>query len=242
MKMVLQKFIADNTHHSRRSAEALIKNSKVKVNGELAVLGMRVDETDIVLVEGGKVEIKQKKYYIILNKPVGYTCTSRKFKEELNVFDLVKTEENIESLLHVVGRLDKNSRGLALLTNDGALTQKLTHPSFEHEKEYEVEIKNQKLHLNRKEIQRIIENFKKGVDIGCEDGIVRAKDVEYIGDNKFRVILTEGKKRQIRRMFESVGWGVVDLLRTRIGKLRLDELKEGKWRFLKEAEIKNFKF
>jgi len=229
MKIVLQKFIADSGYCSRRKAEDLIRNGEVRVNGKVAALGGRVDDGDEVLVEGKIIKTESEKYYIVLNKPVGYTCTNRKFKDEKNVFDLVDVKER----LHVVGRLDKNSRGLVLLTNDGDLTQKLTHPSFEHEKEYIVKIKNQKL-----KIKDILENLNSGVDIGERDGVILAKDVKYLGHEKFMIVLTEGKKRQIRRMFEAVGCEVLDLVRVRIGGIKLGNLKEGEWKHVKPHNFK----
>ena len=238
MKIVLQKFIAQSGYCSRRQAEELIRLGKVLVNGELAELGMKADEKDEVRVRGhrqsgaGKrIAINKEKIYIILNKPRDYTCTNRKFEGEKNVFDLVKIKER----LFVVGRLDKDSRGLVLLTNDGDLTQKLTHPKFEHEKEYLVTITNCQLQITNDEI---IKKLKEGIEIGDGDGVVRVKNIKYLGDNKFAIILTEGKKRQIRRMFKAVGCDIKDLVRVRIGNIELEKLPEGKFRFLNESKVK----
>ena len=228
MKIVLQKFIAESGYCSRRQAEELIRLGKVLVNGELAELGMKVDDKDEVKVRGKRVAINKEKIYIILNKPKNYTCTNRKFEGEKNVFDLIHAPER----LFVVGRLDKDSRGLVLLTNDGDLTQKLTHPKFEHEKEYIVEISNFQFPISKQFINDLILKFEKGVDIGEGDGIVKAKDIKYLGANKFKIILTEGKKRQIRRMFKSVGCDIKDLVRVRIGKIELGNLKEGKYKYI----------
>jgi len=230
MKIVLQKFIAQSGYCSRRKAESFIVNEKVLVNGEIAHLGMRVDENDEVKICGKKIEPETKKKYVILNKPTGYTCTNRSFKNEKNVFNLVKVDER----LFVVGRLDKNSRGLVLLTNDGELTQKLTHPSFEHEKEYEVQLLINNLQFS---IKDIIKKVKAGIDIGDNDGVVKVKDIRHLGENKFRVILTEGKKRQLRRMFGVLGYRVESLTRVRIGKIELGDLKEGEWKYIKKEEI-----
>lgn len=245
MKIVLQKFIAESGHCSRRNAEELIRKGRVFVNRERAELGMKVDETDDVRVNKMRVASAAKKVYIILNKPKGYTCTNRQFEGERNVFDLVNTprsastplERGIKTRLFVVGRLDKDSRGLVLLTNDGDLTQKLTHPKFEHEKEYVVKIfefSNSRIF----EPDGIVKEFMKGVDIGEGDGIAKAKNVKYLGNNKFKIILTEGKKRQIKRMFRTVGCEVKDLVRVRIGKLELGNLAEGKYGFLNESKVK----
>lgn len=285
-KINLQKFIAECGICSRRKAGDLIKQGRVVVNGMAAELGMRVDENDKVEVnktplypfQGGNY------VYIKLNKPAGYTCTNRKFEGEKNVFELVDLKTPLAPLwerggvprLFIVGRLDKDSRGLVLLTNDGEMAQRLTHPSFQHEKRYEVRINNQELRIRNGrdrgeikkfrnlEIENIIKHLKDGVEIGeCEvrkkisekldstwqgkipsspllrgiNGIVRAKEVKYLGDNKFFVVLTMGKKRQIRRMFAALGYEVEDLLRTGIGKLELGNLREGELECIAEEEI-----
>jgi len=220
MKTVLQKFIADSGYCSRRKAEESIKNGKVSVNNEKAVLGMRVGKDDEIFIDGKKLNLAKSRIYIILNKPKGYVCTNRKFSNEKNIFELIETGER----LFVAGRLDKDSRGLVLLTNDGMLAERLTHPRYEHEKEYEIEIRSQKF-----EVSRTVKKLLDGVDIGAGDGVVRVKRVRYLGENKFRIVLTEGKKRQIRRMFKVLGLRVSDLKRTRIGKMQLGDLKEGDW-------------
>jgi 16S rRNA U516 pseudouridylate synthase RsuA-like enzyme len=253
-KIVLQKFIADSGFCSRRKAEELIRDGKVKVNGELAELGARVFVNDEVEVSGKLIENNTEKIYIIINKPEGYVCTNRSFKGEKNIFDLlVDGKEKLKQRLFVVGRLDKNSRGLVLLTNDGELTQRITHPSFQHEKEYEVEISplergvpgnpgegcdnNKK--ISKQLINDLILKFKKGVKI--ENKIAKAKEVIYLGNNKFKIILTQGIKRQIRLMFKEFGLEVEDLKRVRIDcggcGINLGNLKCGEWRKLKISEI-----
>ncbi len=232
MKIVLQKFIAESGHCSRRNAEELIRQGRVFVNGERAELGMKVDETDEVKVNKTRVASAAKKVYIILNKPKGYTCTNRQFEGEKNVFDLIGIDER----LFVVGRLDKDSRGLVLLTNDGDWAQKLAHPKYEHEKEYIVEIFNFQFSIFKTE--KIIKEFTKGINIGDGDGIVKVKEVKYLGKSKFKVVLTEGKKRQIRRMFKAVGCEIKDLVRVRIGKIELGSLQEGKFKRINNDDIK----
>ncbi len=230
MKIILQKFIADSGFCSRRKAEDLIRSGKIFVNGKKAESGMKAGEGDEVKINGKRLTLAKEKVYIKLNKPKGYTSTAKKFKNEKNVFDLVGTQ-NFASLrgtrLFIVGRLDKDSRGLILLTNDGGFAQKMTHPKYEHEKEYIVETGR----LGNSEIREneIVKKFKQGIAIGEGDGIAKAKEVRYLGKNKFKIILTEGKKRQIRRMFKKLGYEVVDILRVRIGKAKLGDLKEGKW-------------
>lgn len=231
-KIRLQKFLSDAGISSRRKSEEFIKSGLVKVNGKVVKeMGFKVEPgKNIVKFKDKRVEAKPEFIYIALNKPVGYVCTSRKFKGERNILDLVK----IEKRLYPTGRLDKNSSGLLILTNDGDFAFKLTHPRYQKEKEYKVIIKNQNLNPDM-----IIEKFKNGIDIGEGDGIVKAKKAEYLGDGKFRIILTQGKKRQIRRMFEKLGYQILKLKRIRIASLKLGNLKTGEWRYLKEDEIRS---
>ncbi len=224
--MLLQKYIAQSGYCSRRKAEKLIKEGKVILNGEIAKIGSKVNEGDKVIIEGKKIKLPKELIYIILNKPVGYVCTSRKFKKEKNVFDLLPIKEK----LSFAGRLDKDSHGLVLLSNDGDLIQMLSHPRYEHEKEYIVKIKNEQ-NLSQ---DVIIEKFIKGIDIGDGDGIVLAKSIKYLGNNKFKIILTSGKKRQIRRMFKALNCEVLDLKRIRIGNIKLGKLKSGEWKKIKK--------
>lgn len=230
MKIVLQKHIADSGYCSRRKAEELIRAGKVSVNKKKAELGMRADNRDEVIVSGKIIGKKEEDVYIILNKPVGYTCTNKKFKGEKNVFDLVESNER----LFIVGRLDKESQGLVLLTNDGELAQEMTHPSFEHEKKYIIEISDAD-----KNIQNTLKNLRKGVDIGDGDGIVWAKNVKHLGAKKFEIVLIEGKKRQIRRMFKTQNLEVKKLVRISMGKLKLGKLESGKWKDINKNQIVN---
>ena len=205
------------------------------VNGKKAELGMRAEDGDLIEVRKRRLDLAKEQMYIKLNKPVGFTSTSKDFKGEKNIFDLVRIKEK----LIIAGRLDKNSRGLILLTNDGELVQKITHPSFEHEKEYIITITEPEIFDN--ELPRILSSFKKGIDIGEDDGVVRVKDIRYLGANKFAIVLTQGKKRQLRRMFYEMGYQVSDLLRVRIGNLKLNDLPEGRWQLLTKKEIADLK-
>lgn len=250
MKTVLQKYIASSGYCSRRQAEELIRAGKVFVDGEQAELGQRVYKGEGVTIGGKTISPKQDKVYIKLNKPRGYVCTNRNFDAEQNVFELLKDKNNISDHplapsfrqgggikgLHVVGRLDKNSHGLVILTNDGDFTEKMTHPRYQHEKEYLVRIKDEKLakcQTDRNiEVQEITKELRSGVNIGDGDGVVKAKSVEKIGDKIFKIILTQGKKRQIRRMFEAVGHKVSDLERVRIGDIVLGDLKVREWEII----------
>ncbi|MCK5061236.1 rRNA pseudouridine synthase [Candidatus Parcubacteria bacterium] len=261
-KIILQKFIVDSGYCSRRQATELIRSGQVKINNKMAELGQKVLLSDKVLVNDKILKIKAEKIYLIINKPKGYVCSNRKFKGEDNIFDLLVNREG-ESVyprekLFVVGRLDKNSRGLILITNDGDMAQRITHPKYEHEKEYEIRIKNyppkaacpsfggdqpraDESRIKNKElkIKEIVSRFLMGIDIGEGDGIVKAKATEYLGQGKFKIILTSGKKRQIRRMFKVLNLEIADLIRIRIGNIELGDLKTGQWRCLRIDEIKN---
>ncbi len=229
-KIRLQKFISQAGLTSRRKAEELIAQGLVKVNGQtICTLGVKVDPVkDIVCVNGRTVEIKQGSICIMLNKPRGYTCTKRIFKGEKNVFALLPKYKH----LHCVGRLDKNSTGLLLLTNDGELTYRLTHPRFEQEKEYKVSMKR---HVGLAQ-QKIL---LRGVDIGEGNRqIVRAKIIKQITPTCLSIVITQGYKRQLRRMFDAIGHKVASLKRIRIKNLYLGDLKQGKWRRLSAAEQK----
>jgi len=231
MDEVLQKFMAASGYCSRRQAEPLIRAGKVRINGHVAEIGARVKTGDEVRVSGKILRLLKDKIYIKLNKPAGFTCTNRKFKNEKNIFDLIK----VDVRLFAVGRLDKDSRGLVLLTNDGDLANRITHPRYSHEKEYIVLVNKIDGSLNDK---IVADKFRQGVNIGADDGMVKVKDIKYLGGNKFKIVLTEGKKRQIRRMFKSLGLNTVDLERTAIGNLRLGGLKEGEWEKLDESGVK----
>jgi len=240
MDIVLQKYIADSGYCSRRQAQELIRVGEVKVNGKLAELGQRVTDADVVLVGKNKIGGKIKNVYIKLNKPRDYVCTTRDFKEEKNVFDLL---EGVEATrLFIVGRLDKNSHGLLLLTNDGELSQQISHPKYESEKVYKVLVKTPDGdNLSESQANSIITKFRSGVDIGEGDGQVWSKNVEYLDNNRFLMTLIQGKKRQIRRMFESIGLKVSDLIRLEISGIILGGLEEGKWAYLSDAELKKLK-
>jgi pseudouridine synthase len=232
-KEVVQKIISNSGFCSRRKAEFFIINKKVKINGEIAELGDRASSEDKILVNNKKIIPQKEMLYIKMNKPKGYTCTNREFHQEKNVFDLIKTKEK----LIIVGRLDKNSRGLVLLTNNGELAQKLTHPSFRIYKKYIVELKTEN-NLDERAVKKIKEKLKRDLDIGEDDGLVWVEKSEYLGNNKFSITLGQGKKRQIRRMFAILGYEIKDLLRTAIGNLELGDLKEGKWEHISS----NFQF
>ncbi|MBD3281606.1 pseudouridine synthase [Candidatus Uhrbacteria bacterium] len=239
-KSRLQKAIADSGYCSRRRAEELIREGVVTVNDKVAELGQSVTSGDKITIHDKPLTGSAAKIYIALNKPKGYTCTNRRFKGEKNIFDLVDIDER----LFVVGRLDKNSRGLVVLTNDGSFAQKMSHPRYHHEKIYEVTVNSPGPTLSRqappvakasKEVwaKDVVNCLTKGI---MNDGdFLVAKKATYLGNNKFRAILTEGKKRQLRRMFAALGLEVTDLIRTQIGKIKLGNLKEGEWKEIDKA-------
>lgn len=241
--MPLTKYIARSGYASRRQAEVLIRSGSVTVNGAPAVLGMRVRGSDAVRVGSDIIAAPRAAVYLMLNKPEGYVCTTRRHNRERNVLALLTAGRAAshddaaalasvkKSTLHIVGRLDKDSRGLVLLTNDGDFTLQATHPRYQHEKEYEVRVTG----LDPRDepaVAAIEYEFKHGVMIGAEEAVAHAKKCEHVGAGVFRVILTEGKKRQIRRMFEALGYAVQELVRVRIGAIELGDLPEGQWRMV----------
>ena len=224
---------------SRRKSETFIDHNLVKINGKIAKLGDRVNGGDLVEVKTSRGIVSlsdqsSKKVYIKLNKPVGYTCTNRRFEGEDNVFDLVKMKER----LFVCGRLDKDSQGLVLLTNDGDLDLKLTHPRYQHEKIYEVRVRQE---LDKSAAERIMDKMKSGVNIGYEDGTVFVKKILQTAPNAFSINLVTGKKRQIRRMFIAQGISVSSLKRLELAGLKLGGLPSGHWEYCNEAEMKIIK-
>ncbi len=225
----LTKIIARSGLCSRRQAEKLIKEGAVKINGQPAFVGQTATaEKDRIEVSGKVLKEAPKFVYLKLNKPAGYTCSNRHFPGEKNIFDLLKTKER----LFTVGRLDKDSRGLLLLSNDGQLALELTHPRYGHEKKYEIQLAS-----DPENGQKIAKELEKGIDIGEGDGVVKAKNARYLQKGLFIIILSEGKKRQIRRMFSALNLQVKDLKRTAIGTLDIGRLKEGFYEELSQEEI-----
>lgn len=225
MKSVrLQKYLSQAGVCSRRKGEEYILQGRVFVNGKaVTTLGTKVDpRRDRVVFDGKPVAVQSELVYIAVNKPRGYVTSCRQQQEKI-VLDLVPVPER----LYPVGRLDKDSTGLLLLTNDGSLHQRLSHPSFDHEKEYEVQLANP---ISNNEIRKL----KQGVMISGRK--TRPAVVVRISDSRFKITLKEGRNRQIRRMAEAVGNRVVDLKRIRIATLRLGSMPEGSWRHLSDSE------
>lgn len=227
----LTKVIAENSSYSRRKAEELIRLGLVLVNNQIAQLGEKVSEKDEIKINEQKI-IRNQKIYIKLNKPVGYVCTNRSFKGEENIFSLINIREKVVS----IGRLDKDSSGLLILTNDGDLNYKLSHPKFEHQKVYLVKIKNNHLLKNNIFLNELKSDFIRGIDIE-EKTLAKAKKLEIISEQTFKIILSEGKKRQIRRMFGFFGLRVESLKRIEFANIKLGDLAEGQWKNLSKEEI-----
>lgn len=222
----LQKFLSQAGVCSRRRGEDYIARGRVSVNGVVVKqLGTKVDPaTDRVQVDGIAVEKQQELIYIALHKPEGYV-TSCDHPGEKIVLDLL----DIDRRVYPVGRLDKDSTGLLLLTNDGRIHHRLSHPSFDHEKEYEVTVE--------KPIpDGALKKMKSGLPLmGTK---TRPAKTEKISPRKFRIVLQEGRNRQIRRMVRKVGNSVVRLKRIRVAGILLGTLGKGKWRYLNTREIK----
>ncbi|MBU1895587.1 rRNA pseudouridine synthase [Patescibacteria group bacterium] len=237
----LQKAIADAGICSRRKAEELISLGKVEVNGKVVQeMGNKVNiSKDEIKVESRKLKVESNNIYILLNKPTGYICSANN-KQGKSVLDLLTSENSLTHKpinpfrLYPVGRLDKDSDGLVLLTNDGELTDLLTHPRYEHEKEYEVNISKNLSSTDQKKLES-------NMIIG-EDN-VRGLKIKKILNNKkgqtVTVVLKEGKNRQIRRMFGQFGYDVLSLRRIRMGELKLGTLPIGKWKKIKKEQIVN---
>jgi 23S rRNA pseudouridine2605 synthase len=230
MKSRLQKILAQAGYGSRRSCEELIRQGKVQVNGEPGVIGMQADPlVDIILVDGNEISPPEEKSYLILHKPKGVLSTVKSPDSRPTVRSMI----NKPGRLFPVGRLDVNSEGLILMTNDGELTNLLTHPRYEHEKEYRV------LVVGRLSEQKL-NGWRQGLIL--DDGSL-TRSAEVWIDHKdsngtwLGVILKEGKKRQLRRMAEASGLNIKRLIRTRIANLGLGDLLPGEWRELEQKEI-----
>ena len=209
---------------SRREADRLIEKGQVLVNGKKAVLGQKIAENDDVSISFRAQKKLEKRDYIVFNKPKGVVSINPT-EGEKDFRSFGKFPSNIAP----VGRLDKDSYGLLFLTNDGRIVNKMLNPKYDHEKEYVVRVdKDLKPSFKKK--------MEQGVDI--EGYITKPTKVKILGDKKFRIILTEGKKHQIRRMCMALGYAVRDLKRTRIMHIKLGNLKPGQLRKLKKEESK----
>lgn len=220
----LQKVLARRGFGSRRVCEELIAAGRVRVNGQKAVLGRRVDVAkDVVEVDGVRAGVREGLVYYLLNKPRGVVTTASDPQGRPTVVELVPLEPRV----FPVGRLDADTEGLLLLTNDGELAHRLTHPSFGVEKEYLAEV------ASRPSLTAL-QRLRKGVVL--DDGHTEPARVVLVAPNAIRITIHEGRNRQVRRMCAAVGHPVVRLVRTRIGPLAERGLRPGKWRPLTLAE------
>jgi 23S rRNA pseudouridine2605 synthase len=223
----LQKLLAQAGLGSRRTAEELIAAGRVRVNGKVAVLGARVDpEDDLVEIDGVPVPVNPGFVYYLLNKPAGVVTTAADTHGRPTVVDLVPAQPRV----FPVGRLDQATEGLLLLTNDGGLAHRLTHPSFGVDKEYLAEVEGEP---SRSAIRRL----REGVDL--EDGRTTPARVALVAPTLIRLTIHEGRNRQVRRMCEAVGHPVRRLVRTRIGPITDHRLRPGEWRALDLDEVRS---
>jgi len=222
----LNKYLSESGACSRREADTLISEGRVTVNGKPAMLGTQVEEGDDVRLDGDRVGTARKKakpVYIALNKPVGITCTTERHVAG-NIIDFVNHPERI----FPIGRLDKDSEGLILLTNDGDIVNEVLRAEHQHEKEYVVGV-------DHAITPEFLEQMAAGVRLS--DATTRPCKVHRLGPKVFRIILTQGLNRQIRRMCEALGYTVETLQRVRIMHIKLGELPLGRWRQLSAQEI-----
>ena len=226
MEIRLNKFLSEAGVCSRREADRLIESGQVTVDGKRAETGMKVTEANIVRVGKKEVRPKGKDEMVLLavNKPVGIVCTEEK-SEKNNIIDFLKYPTRIT----YIGRLDKDSEGLILMTNNGDIINKMMRAGNEHEKEYKVTV-------DKPITDEFIEKMGSGVPI--LDTVTRKCKVEKIGKYTFRIILTQGLNRQIRRMCEYLGYKVTRLQRLRVMNIKLGDLKPGTYRHVSEEEIK----
>jgi len=222
----LQKVLAQAGLGSRRTCEDLIAAGRVEVDGQTARLGRRVDvDHDRVTVDGVPIAVRPGLVYYLVNKPTGVVSTASDPQGRVTLTSMVPAEPRV----YPVGRLDADSEGLILLTNDGELTNRLTHPSFGVEKEYLVIVDGTPK-------PGTVRRLRNGVQL--EDGMTAPARVSAVGDGTLRITIHEGRKRQVRRMGEAVGHPVRRLVRTRIGPLRIGSLRPGEWRELTAHEVR----
>lgn len=222
--MRINKYLSSFGVTSRRQADRLIKDGRVRINGRVADVGDQVGNDDVVVVDKEPIAAEIQRVYIAYHKPVGVETTTNKTVKH-NLID----ELGFDFHFFPIGRLDKDSSGLLLLTNDGDIVNQILRPEFHHEKEYLV-------HVDRAFDHAFIKRMREGIKIQGKK--TRGAHVERHNKRAFKVILTEGRNRQIRRMVEALGYQVTSLMRVRVMNVRLGHLKPGAWRHLKPRERK----
>ena len=228
MGIRINKYLSQFGFTSRREADKLILDGRVTVNNKIIQPGYKVQENEIVKVDGEKIKSNFKKnIYMAFNKPKGIVCTTDTEKEENNIIDYI----NYNKSIFPIGRLDKLSEGLILLTNDGDIVNKILRSRYKHEKEYVVTV-------NKKISKDFLKKLENGVPI--LNTTTRKCETTFINDFQFKIILTQGLNRQIRRMCEYFDFRVKKLERIRIINIKLD-VPKGKWRYLSQEEIKFLK-
>lgn len=223
----IQTYLARRGIGSRRHCDTMIARGRVKVNGKtIREMGVQVDpDQDVVEVDGHEVPAEEVVLAIAVHKPLGIVSTCRTSRERgAAITDLV----DLPYRLYPAGRLDRNSTGLVILTNDGDLALRVTHPRFGKEKEYLVR-------LDKSLSDSDVDGLRKGIEL--DDGLVRPFVIQPLSDGTVQVVIAEGRKRIIRRMFKAVGYRVRSLHRIRIGNILLGNLASGDWRYLTDAEI-----
>lgn len=224
----INKYLSEVGFCSRRAADQYIEEGRVTVNGKIPEMGTKIMDGDEVRVDGELITTPKEDFiYIALNKPIGIVCTTDTKAEKNNIIDFVNHPKRI----FPIGRLDKPSEGLIFLTNDGDMVNKILRAGNFHEKEYIVKV-------NKPISQEFIYQMSNGIPI--LDTVTRKCKVEQIGIKEFKIILTEGLNRQIRRMCEYLGYEVKKLKRTRIMNIKLD-IPIGKWRYLSKKELVTLK-
>ncbi len=220
----INKYLSEIGYCSRRQADKLIEQGRIMVNSKEAVMGYKVQKDDVIHVDGEKIKHKKsKRIFIALNKPKGVVCTTNAGVEENNIIDFIKFRERI----FPIGRLDKTTTGLILLTNDGDTANKILKTAYNNEKEYLVRV-------NRPISEAVLKEMSEGVSILGKK--TKKCKVEKLKSTEFKIILTQGLNRQIRRMCEYFDFRVLSLKRVRIMNIKLD-VKEGKYRLLNDKEI-----
>jgi len=221
--MRINKYLSKAGYCSRREADKLIGNCSVRVNGKVVATGYEVDDEDIVMIDGRIIELSENDEYIMLNKPKGITVTTA-LNDKSNVIDFIKYETRI----FPVGRLDKDSEGLLLLTDDGEIVNRILKSKYDHEKEYVVKV-------NKKITTSFLKQMEGEVTIDV--GTTKKSKVKFVDDHTFNIIITQGLNRQIRKMCEVFGYKVLNLKRIRMINIEIGDLKIGKWRKLEKNEL-----